>query len=239
MSLFSERNNYVEKLNLQEEELVSPLSNMIFNELCKVIRFFYENSKISGFQIYYNQEFFYRMEPDYFIWTDENDFIKFVMKKDWENLSWHKKYSLVEFFYSLEELNQSYIKDLNWALEKGKSAYRMVDYKIVKITNETEQEAIKKVFKSSIEDGIKKHLSNAIKFLSVSDTPDYKKSIQESISAVGSLLRHKTGENTMGEALKKFHKKSKLPTVLKSGLEKIYAYTNGKEGIRHVLMRDR
>jgi hypothetical protein len=43
-------------------------------------------------------------------------------------------------------------------------------------------------------------------------------------------------ENTLGKALNKLDKHQKISNTLKSGFEKLYAYTNDKNGIRHALM---
>jgi hypothetical protein len=64
--------------------------------------------------------------------------------------------------------------------------------------------------------------------------------LKESISAVEALCREITGESTLGDALRVWEKKGvKIPTFLKSGIEKLYTYTNDKRtGIRHSLMDD-
>ena len=45
-------------------------------------------------------------------------------------------------------------------------------------------------------------------------------------------------ENTLGKALNKLNGNKKINKTLKIGFEKLYAYTNDKNGIRHALMDD-
>ena len=54
------------------------------------------------------------------------------------------------------------------------------------------------------------------------------------------MCRDITGESTLGDSLKNLEKKGvKIPATLKSGFDKLYAYTNDKKaGIRHALMDD-
>ena len=45
--------------------------------------------------------------------------------------------------------------------------------------------------------------------------------------------------NTLPKALNKIDKKGILHPTLKLAFEKLYAYTNGKDGIRHALMEEK
>lgn len=70
------------------------------------------------------------------------------------------------------------------------------------------------------------------------ETPDYRNSIKESISAVESLAKVLSGSDkaTLGEALKEIEKNGKLHSALKSAFSSLYGYTNDAEGIRHALL---
>ena len=82
------------------------------------------------------------------------------------------------------------------------------------------------------------HLSKALELYAFRPEGDYCNSIKESISAVEAYCREKTGENNLGDALKKLEKVGVvIPNVLRTAFEKLYAYTNQPTtGIRHALM---
>ena len=163
---------------------------------------------------------------------------------------WYRKFDLIEFtinvlrkmtpqndrFFATVVTN--FVKILNSTFKRLDYAYRVVDDQIVEITDQEEITAIEEAVRQN--STIKTHLSEALKLMSNRQTPDYRNSIKESISAVEALCREITGESTLGDALKVWEKKGvKIPTFLKSGIEKLYIYTNDKRtGIRHSLMDD-
>ena len=162
---------------------------------------------------------------------------------------WYTKFDLIEF--SIRALRKHVDRDadynrivdtfvmmLNSTFKRLDYAYRVVNNQIVEITDQEEIAAIEEAVKQ--DSSIKTHLSEALKLMSNRQTPDYRNSIKESISAVEALCREITDENTLGDALKALEKKGvKIPTFLKSGFEKLYLFTNDKRtGIRHSLMED-
>lgn len=165
------------------------------------------------------------------------------------NNEWYTKFDLIEFSIrvlrknvgrdvDLQRIYASFIKILNSTFKRLDYAYRVVDDQIVEITDEQEIMAIEEAVNQS--STIRTHLSEAMKLLSNRQSPDYRNSIKESVSAVEALCREITGESTLGEALKELEKNGiKIPTFLKSGIEKLYIYTNDKRtGIRHAMMED-
>lgn len=167
-----------------------------------------------------------------------------------EDSKWYLKFDMIEYSIKVlrgfqkstdkrvEEIVDTFVGLLNSTFERLNYAYRIVDNQIIEITDEEEI----KVIEAAIEQTstIRTHLSNALKLLSERPNPDYRNSIKESISAIEALCREITGENTLGAALSKLEKNGVLiPTVLKSGFDKLYAYTNNSStGIRHALMDD-
>ncbi|MCR5645805.1 MAG: hypothetical protein K6F96_05395 [Bacteroidales bacterium] len=162
---------------------------------------------------------------------------------------WYTKFDLIEF--SIRVLRKHAGKDtdykcivdtfvmmLNSTFKRLDYAYRVVNNQIVEITDQEEIAAIEETVRQ--DSSIKTHLSEALNLMSNRQTPDYRNSIKESISAVEALCREITDENTLGDALKALEKKGvKIPTFLKSGFEKLYLFTNDKRtGIRHSLMED-
>jgi hypothetical protein len=173
-----------------------------------------------------------------------------VIKTRFFKLEWYEVYDFIEFHftqYFLLKIQYPYIyflEDLNRVLEREFAGYRLIEGKIVPISNETEvaeiNEALnlKKNIFGSKSNTVQFHLSEALSKLSDKKNPDYRNSIKESISAVESLCRQLTDTTTLGDALKSLEKKGIVfNPQLKQAFEKLYAYTNSKEsGIRHALI---
>lgn len=160
---------------------------------------------------------------------------------------WFKVYNFFEFIfknieedgaYSIEYFG-GYIDDM---LRRNNSAYRLISHKFIPITNDTEINAIKKVGTESEKyglGGIQKHLNSSLELISKKPKADLRNSIKESISMVEVICRIiEPTENNLGKALNKLEKNGRVNQTLKSAFEKLYAYTNGKNGIRHALMDD-
>lgn len=171
---------------------------------------------------------------------------KYLLSK---NVAWYLKFDMIEFAIAVlrqkcERENQliynidAFVNILNATFCRLNYAYRVVVDQIVEITDDDEIKTIEEALKQT--SSVQTHLSGALKHLSNRPTPDYRNSIKESISAVEAICREITSENTLGDALKKLEKNGvKIPATLKSGIEKLYIYTNNdKTGIRHALMDD-
>lgn len=167
-----------------------------------------------------------------------------------KNHEWYRKLDMLDktisYLYALDELNnriqkivELFVEELNFHFKRLNFAYRVVDRQIVEITSEEEITSIETAISNSA-DNIKAHLNNALKLYAKRPDADYRNSIKESISAVEAYVREKTGENTLGKALKKLQDTGvEIPEILKVAFEKLYAYTNQPDtGIRHALMDD-
>ena len=128
---------------------------------------------------------------------------------------------------------------LNSEFERLNFAYRIVGREIIEITSKQEIKAIECAIDNSPRN-IQIHLNSALEKYAQRPIGDYRNSIKESISAVEAFCREKTGENTLGKALKKLESRGLvIHSSLKSAFEKLYVYTNQEEtGIRHALMDD-
>lgn len=170
--------------------------------------------------------------PNYPLMEMENRYIK---------SEWYQVYDLIEFL--IEHVSHVFDLDdfvavINRVLEQEFSGYRIISSLVTPITNQSEIDSIDESIEStsiSKENGVKLHLEAAMKMLSNKSSPDYRNSIKESISAVESLCRSLTGENTLGKSLSKLKSDGVvINTELIRGFEKLYSYTNSKEtGIRH------
>lgn len=166
-----------------------------------------------------------------------------------EEYEWYYKMDLIEYTVRiLRQVNKgnntfnkivdAFVNLVNDVFKRFNYAYRVVGEQVVELTDEKEIAAIEEAMAQP--SAIQTHLSDALKHLSSRPVPDYRNSIKESISAVEVICREITGKTTLGDALKELEKKGvKIPTFIKSGIEKLYIYTNDKRtGIRHALMDD-
>lgn len=168
-----------------------------------------------------------------------------------KSVEWFRKLDLVEFaikyLYDLSKNNNdrfltiynAFVNRLNNEFERFNFAYRIINNEIVEVSSKEEIRAIEDALQSK-QNNIKLHLNRALELYAKRPSGDYRNSIKESISAVEAYCREKTGENTLGKALKKLENNGIIiPKLLEAAFDKLYAYTNHPDtGIRHALMDD-
>lgn len=239
---FSERMGFVKVSDVfQTQSMSQELRNRIYN--------FIENSFPNK-----NRETIYKIFHCEFFKLKQGEFCYYCnistrgsFEDCFDKSNWYTIYDLLEFIIQMySKYNNftqyvSYAKDqfvtkINQILEEEHSGYRIIDNLVTPIIDNNEIESIEEAINQ--QDNASIHLKTALQHLANKHKPDYRNSIKESISAVECVLRMITGESTAGKALNKVQQKIHLPTILKDGFEKIYAYTNGKEGIRHALMEE-
>lgn len=157
--------------------------------------------------------------------------------RDWYyKAAWFEIYDLIDF---LGKLNiQDFINSCNKYLERELSAFRFVDYNLIKITSEEEINEIEQALHIDNKyNTVIKHISTSLSLLSNRKNPDYRNSVKESISAVEALCILITGDQkaTLGKALKIIEKTHGLHTSLKNAFSSLYGYTSDSSGIRHAL----
>ena len=163
-----------------------------------------------------------------------------IIKNYFFSAKWFEVYDFIEHIADLpfREDNCKNLRDFcNVILEREVSAYRFVGKQIIQITNENEISEIEEALTVQFQ-GAQLHFTKAVSFLADRQSPDYRNSIKESISGVENICREITGESTLDKALKKLPGKVHINNQLKAGLEKLYHYTNDKDGIRHAIMND-
>jgi hypothetical protein len=167
-----------------------------------------------------------------------------VMREYFFTCKWNEAYDFVEFVarnHPDENLNIEFREVCNNILEKEISAYRFIDSSISRITSEVEIGEIEKAL--AVQDELKpvaEHLRRALDLLSKKESPDYRNSIKESISAIEAVCQLITSDNkaTLGKALKEIGKKIGIHPSFKSALDKLYGYTSDADGIRHALLEE-
>jgi hypothetical protein len=247
MPLFSERNNLrpekIVQINSINKEIEICLWNIFYkfyfphfnlNELSRDTRDFFH-------EIWGN--FFKKAIDD--IDNSPNGFFRSLKKLLITDLhDWWQIYDFIEFVYKIQKDDDTKIKfeiECNKCLKMEMSGYRLINGIVSPITNEIEIAEINKAIDQS-SDEVKNHMTQAIILLSDKKNPDYRNSIKESISAVESLCRKITQNNsiTLGEALNTIEKRGdlKIHPALIEGFKKIYGWTSGSDGIRHGMIEE-
>lgn len=88
---------------------------------------------------------------------------------------------------------------------------------------------------------IAEHLKTALDLYSDRQSPDYRNSMKESISAVEGTCSLIVGsDTTLSDALAKIARQVRveLHPVLKQAFDKLYAYANDTDGIRHAMTEE-
>ena len=152
---------------------------------------------------------------------------------------WYEVYDFVEFCannYRRYQFRDKFMAACNALFEKEMSAYRFIDGVITKITEQQELLEIEQALESSL-GPINAHLRRALELMSDRNSPDYRNSVKESISAVESFVMHVLGEDkgTLGQLIKKLEDEVGLHPALKTAFSNLYGYTSDEGGIRHAL----
>lgn len=172
--------------------------------------------------------------PEYWINVQEE------LKRAFYKRSWNGVYDFIECVVRLcpdIAAKEAAISELNRVLVDEMSGWRFVEGEIAPITNEEEIASIEQSL-SNLPDPWAVHLKKALELLSAKPKPDYRNSIKESISAVGSLCKALAckPKAKLGEALSALGRKIDLHGALQEGFKKLYGYTSDADGIRHELM---
>jgi hypothetical protein len=154
---------------------------------------------------------------------------------------WWKVFDCIETLIQNKNFDDFMTKNtiplINELLETNYSAYRIIDKQFIEIDSKEAVIEIEKALDNN-KDEVRTHISQALILYSNRENPDFRNSIKEAISAVEVICRNLTKCSTLGESLKVLKQKGiiDLHQTFLDGLEKIYAFTNGKNGIRHALM---
>ena len=238
MEKFSERNGYVNPSDIIIRERITP-------EIRNAILDFLDSLEAKALVIFenLNNNFWCKFLHQRMINGQSDAIEEYCINES----VWYKIIDALEFildglkFYDFTVVNRC-ISDLNEAFALRNFAYRIVDKRYIEeITSKEEIESVEEALNTPI-DGVKTHLNDALKLLSASnETPNYRNSIKESISAVECFCRIKTGKNTLGDAITELKKKGLIiNSQMETGFKNLYNYTNNKDtGIRHSIMDDK
>lgn len=164
------------------------------------------------------------------------------IRKWFLNSEWYGKYDFIEYLVEYDHPNAHQFREkVNQVLKEELSGYTIINNQIVPITSEHEISSIEEALNNSSKySPVETHLQKALEMLSDRQSPDYRNSIKESISAVEAYCKILTGDSkaTLGEALKQMEKSHKLHSALKVSFTALYGYTSDSGGIRHSLLED-
>lgn len=154
---------------------------------------------------------------------------------------WYEAYDFVEFVannYNRYRFRESFLPACNSLLEKEMAGYRFVGGVLTRITEKEEMEEIEQALATNARP-VAIHIRRSLEMLSDRNSPDYRNSIKEAISAVESLVAQILGEKgTLGQLLKKLEAQVDFHSALKSAFSSLYGYTSDEGGIRHALMEN-
>ncbi len=241
---FSQRNRMTPvRVDFQTEGIDEKLRTALWNSLYRTI--FSKNS----FSLLFAEE----ESIAYSYWVDFKggqineipnwQYLLHEIERDFFGNEWFFVYDLIEFFHdylrdiTIDVPNAliAFSDDINEALERELSGYRLINGTITAIIDSHEVDSIQSAACNNDYASVSIHINAALKMLADRKEPDYRNSIRESITAVECMARIITGKPkaTLGDALKEIEKHVPLHPSLKSGFDKIYGYTCDEGGLRH------
>ncbi|QXG80053.1 AbiJ-NTD4 domain-containing protein [Rhodospirillum rubrum] len=238
---FSEINGFSQKrLELQIDSMDCALRNALWNVL---FLYLFNNPYRYNSTVYLKTDFnsalwiyFFKERIDEF--PSNVEFVQYV-KNSLLHGEFYLFYDLIDFVLEggyFCKGSDLFIGACNKALKKEMSGWRIVGQKITKITSEEEIDCVNSSIEAFPKDPVAIHLQTAIGFLSDRESPDYRNSMKESISAVESVCRCISGKKTFQSALNEIQNMGIIRhSALRDGLNKIYAYTSDENGVRHNL----
>ena len=244
---FSQRYGYSQvRDNLQLESMDQALRNSLWNQ---VERYYWFSSAIVPNELLI-LEFCAKVWSDYFkeplnkMPRSLGD-KKRVIFTYFESAQWYEVYDFVEFIiqevpsFPFSERPDLFRKDVNKVLEREASGYHLVGQRVVPIIDQAEVDEVEGALLSNLQ-SVSEHLKRAIEFLSDRQSPDYRNSVKESISAVEGQVRDALGEEkgTLGKLLEQLDQKKSIHPALKGAFDRLYGYTSDESGIRHALIEE-
>ncbi|HQX90625.1 MAG TPA: hypothetical protein PKY03_09555 [Moraxellaceae bacterium] len=240
---FRERMRIVEvKSAIQTSGMSSELRNSLWNVLdIKIWRrnnFLYHQhgeAEIYGFarDLWFG---YFKQPIDTIPSRHSTDVLKAIRKYFFE-CEWAEVYEFVEFILSRWNI-KGLVEAVSDILAKELSGYRIIGNLFVPVTDQSEVDAVQEALNEIPYASVQAHLRQAMSNLSRRESPDYRNSIKESISAVEAMAREMSGNSkaTLGDALSVLEKSGELHAALRRGFSAIYGYTSDEGGIRHAML---
>jgi len=182
---------------------------------------------------------FFKLSADSISWNPDKDIP--YLRKEFFGFKWNKFYDFIEYFVSLEDdyNRKQLIKSFNKIFAQENSAYRFVNEKIIEKISQNEIESVEAT--QHLPSKSFEHIKKSSQFLFDRETPDYRNSVKESISALEAFMREATkSDKHLGDILRVnnldwINAHPALKIAIKDFMTKIYGYSSDESGIRHSL----
>ena len=238
MTVFSQRNGYSNK-NIDLEKVSEVLKRKIYAAFYKEEYYIYDlnNQSTTGIEDMMIEMGITYKYPENRIYKEKN--AEKLEKAIINSEDWYTIFDFIERY--LDTCNDNKVlrmqTEFNRILESEVSAYRIIDKKVIPITNKSEISTVEEAMNAGF-DSVRIHLEKALGLFADRRNPDYENSIKESISAVESMcciITGTTGKNaTLGNTLKKLKEKGvHIHQAMEKAFLSLYGYTSDEDGIRH------
>ena len=179
-----------------------------------------------------------------------NDRRREWIKDKFYALEWHQAYDFIEFMAldqgkrRFSDLNvEAMHRVFNKIFETEHSGYRFLGGELAPISSIAEVEAIDEamaITKAGGLPGAHTHLKTALHLLGKRPEPDYRNAVKEAISAVESVAKLLSQNDSQGlsGALDELGRRVPMHGALKSAFVKLYGYTSDADGIRHAILEE-
>ena len=162
-----------------------------------------------------------------------------TLREHYFKAPWYEIYDLIEFFankYPNKIQNSNFTVECNNILQRELAGYRFVGTYVTPITSTKEISEIEQAITSPFKP-VNQHFETALKLLGDKQSPDYRNSIKESISAVEAICKliAKNEKTDLNGALAALEQQGKvdLHPALRRAFLNLYGYTCDADGIRH------
>jgi hypothetical protein len=231
MASFSERNGLVTR-TVQYKSIDDPLRNSLWNIIWEGLNDKYNNDIRGGDEaLAIIQSIFgvHWHKPVDELYADFHGALK-QLRGAYFALHWNETLDLLEF------LAPEWERLFNAVLKMHLSAYRLIEHKVVEVTDEGTIKSIEGAIEASTPySGVRAHLNAAIACLAKRPDADYPNTMKEAISAVEALVGlivNKPGV-TMGDGVKDLAKHLPIHPALVRSWSALYGYTSEEPGVRH------
>jgi AbiJ N-terminal domain 4 len=254
MARFSERHGYrPPPVELDEREIPASLRNGLWDVFREVYLKRIEVSDPAGYNRWTDPGFKLMCNRVWFEFLRESvDSIPAYpeaalgqLRTRFYNLEFPDLYDFVEFVADTPGANGTfgdassrYRELCNLVFERELCVFRFAGKDLVRISNPEEVQEIEIAVERHHSKAVREHISIAIRHYSNRSDPDYRNSINESISAVEAAINFALGSKSAGldGPLKVLSQQYGLHPALSAGFLKLYGYTSDSQGIRHALM---
>lgn len=233
------------ELHFQIERILEEVVDNISNE----------RNVISIYEIHFSSDLYDKIRNSHSLGHIKALFklkIKSIFDYNTNTFRYYNYFEFVEFFihfycenvltYLDDDYDFRWEKDINLALVRFNSKWRLVNYQFVRIVNDEEISTIKETLNHKL-DPIKKHSREALALMKGEDA-SFTNSIKESLNMVEAALQHVTNVSKLNlDPMVEILKKKEQRLVLTKELEAIstlhgVASSKKGRGIRHAAQED-